>query len=363
MTALSASPDLPLAGSQIRVSFTGTDSATTHIRLYATDAPVGSEIYEALQKTEAGEIVKFNAKKTATWLFEPDKGGKYSFRIQEVVEGNSSASRFDGDTIGASSPVLGASTSDYVSVGEAMTFTLGQSPDTADLKLCIWDDTVRETTLSTHGFPSPVIESHSSIRAEAAALNSTLRSLVIGLKDDTANTIVGGLDADFLLVKAAVNAHLAATGSIHSNTDTLRALGDGYGADTDSAAEQSINALRQALSDHMGAILNTATTPVTTHDSADGKSAAQFSGASQGRSTHYLALADTIVTLESHKANTGAHGAADAAPTVTGISVLLQICAAWWRAMRLTSPLAPSGRNTGAATLEQLGGFAPKAIE
>jgi hypothetical protein len=368
MASIVVSPEKPLAKTAVRVTFASLEATTNHVELFATSAPLGSQLRAQIDSETSGRHLVFNGPSSARYDFTPDKGGVYGFLVQEVSRGEAKANVFQGDRAGAANPTLNAQSSVSVHVGEKLRLKLGQQPDECELVACVWGNTITATTVEFYGFGSPALENPTSLRAESAALNAALVAAVGGLSGISVDTALGSIAADFVTTRNGYNTHVAkTTSSIHDNSDELRRLGSGYVADDPIAAETSINALRQRFVEHISTMFSLEppavpdpgdplNPPLETHDSPDGKAAFMFSGAASSTQSHFAALADMIVALEIHKANTGSHSVADD-DSVTIASPLLNVHCAWFRALRLAAPQIPIERNSGAAKLEQLGGF------
>lgn len=348
-------PTYPLPGQRCSISFTGLAIGTTKIQLNATNAPDGSAIKGRINAARGEVVNEYSGKSSEPWLFTPDIGGVYTFDLIELQETPASGIQFAGDTSSAPNPTITQQGTVVLYVGEKMTLKLGENPHQCDLIVHVWNDTVRRTTIELHGIESPKLDSPKSPAAASAVYDATLLGLVDALVDVTVATILGTFSADFTAVHTAYNAHVG-DNVVHNNADTDNDLETAWNAYNSKSAAASINELRRRLGVHIGTkTLLDGTT--TTHDSIEGTSVFQSSGATDSRASQYFALADAYLRLEAHKVlGAPVHNSSDTDPAAS-VGPLTEICIQYITALQASSPTLPPARNSGAARLEQFGGF------
>ncbi len=81
----STTPTYPVPKKQLVVTFTA--STGNYVRVWATDAPAGSELKQKLIDSESARYQVHEGKASDPWKWTPDKGGVYVFRAQEYTRG------------------------------------------------------------------------------------------------------------------------------------------------------------------------------------------------------------------------------------------------------------------------------------
>ena len=359
MPTLTTSPVYPVPGQKVQVTFSALNAATTHVVLTPLLAPVDSELREQIDQHGARVEPVFNELATNRFDFEPDKGGVYTFTLREEQRSLERSKRHEKDTQGSPNPTVVATSTVTISIGEELTLQVGTGEDVTTLRLFVWGDSIRATTLEQHGIATPVLDEPQSQAAENAAIDSSVVSALEALSGQTATTVLGSFNSDFEAVRDNCNTHFSSA-VYHTNSDALRSLGDAYTADSIVAAEKSVNELWARLNDHMLNVTNlddSVDPPFpATHQEPDGTTYLITQGASSTRASQYMALADILVALEVHKDVSDAHLTDDSSASVAG-SLLLQVFSAYVRALRASSPASPPEQNSARALLVHFGGF------
>lgn len=351
--ALTLSPEYPIPGEKVRVSFTGLDSATTTVKLFSTIAPDGSELASQIQAATKSRVTVHGGDSSAVWGFVPDLGGVYTFVLEEYAAASPHKGTFAGDTRGAPSPTIVASTVLTLSVGQRLSHTLGTSQDSAELDVFVWGASVLPTTLEQHGVVTPAIVNPSSEAAAAAVEDSAVVTALGGISG-TASVVIGDLASVFASLRNAYQGHYA-NAVAHNLDDDVNTIGDGYVATSPKAAENSINELRRMFQGHLDnpEDLAGAGRP---HDAVDGTNALVLSGASSDPATHVAALVDLWIAYSAHIALASpVHNSADVTNTAPALSPLMTLHRRFFEALANLSPSPPAATNSAVTTLATAG--------
>lgn len=354
--SISPTPTYPIPGERVEISFAGLNAATNAVQLFAVTAPAGSALDTRIKESTKNRVRVFDGDTATKWIFEPDKGGVYTFTLEELTRVSPSLGMFAGDLGGTSSPTAVATTIVTLSVGQKLTHQLGTSQDSAELVVFIWGDYVRATTLPVHGIASPAIINPSSATAAAAIEATDVVAAIAALIDIDAGSILGSVATVFASLRDAYQAH-ALNATHHNVDDDVNTIGDGFVATSPKAAENSINELRRQLAAHMENPTDSGGT-TRPHDAVDGANAFMTSGASTDAATHYAALVDAWIVYSGHIA-TGSpvHNSADVTNTAPTLSPLMTLHRRFFEAIADQSPSPPAATNAGVTTLAQRAGF------
>lgn len=354
MPAFTLKPEYPIPGEQVEVTFTGLDSDTNFVEVFAISAPEKSSLHTRIEESTKERVRVHSGESSRSWIVKPDVGGVYTYTLTEQTITSPSLSGFHKDPGGAPSPVIVASTTLTLVVGQKLTHPLGTSKDFAELTLFVWNDTIRATTLEVHGIVTPAILNPSSVMAASAIEDTSVSGAVAVLIESTATTIVGNIATVFAGMRDDYQAHIA-NATHHNAADTTNTIGDGYTATTAPGAEDGINALFQAYAGHLS---NIVTSPATApHDLVDGSNGTVTGGAGQGAETKIAALADFYIAYSAHIANASIHNSADVTNTLTALPPLMNLHRYFFEALASQTPTTPTGQNSAVATLAQLAGF------
>lgn len=351
MATLVSAPQYPIPKQTCKITFTGLDPETNFITLFPVTAPVGSSLREAIDSSKGARVNNHQGASNEPWIFTPEVGGVYTFFLQETSIRASSGSLFQNDPTGASNPSITAQGEVVLYVGEALQLTIGDSPDEVTLRLYVWNDTIRSTSIAVHDEDTPALIEPGSPAAENAIYNSGVTDAVTELVNKSATAVAGTLPADFVTVRNLYQAH-ADSIVAHTNNDDVNTLSSGYTATNPKAAESAIKALRAAIDAHAEQLKDVSDAAV--HSQIDGATAFYSSGAGSDPGTQFYALADALVRLRAHAEVAGHASTVSIAGTV---GPLTELCVKYIEALKLASPANPAAKNPAAAILGQFGGF------
>lgn len=359
---LTTQPGFPVANKPVTATITATIG--NYVKLYATDAPLGSKFRTDLDKSGTTRLLvaQADAGKPITLSF--DVGGTYRFIGQEYTKGAAPfGGGFDGDPQGYQSETLIGETEASVNVGTRLTTTIGIAPDTASLVLHVWGDTIRPTTVTLHGEKSPAIIDPATDKAKTATLAAA--GAALALANTTASASLGSLAAlvDSLIDK--INGHLTQSG-IHGAHDTDNAIDVGFkNPGTLESLKESTQRIFQALTRHIGNDSGTGIGSGKYHFQDDGVKLADWANMPLKLQTGNLeqvrtTLADLWWSFTQHRQSTGAtgvHRAIDLANVTITPGQILIVDKDFLVELKKFTPDTPSTANAGVTTLVHGGGF------
>lgn len=372
---LTTTPTYALPGDAVPLtaSITGGTGAT-FIRLWCTDAPEGSVYKTLLQKTGATRIeitppdapsaggisptVPFNA--------QLDKGGRYTFVGQEYSLG---ATSYGGGYSNApdaykTETKIGSEQTLYIYIGQRLTQRLGSSAyGNASLLVYAWNDTIRATTIETHGVLSPDIILPSSPRAASAAAATAVRTQLAAFAGLAVSALAPNLNALAAEVRTKIPLHfnnnggtyhrIASTGAASPDTDNDTAIERLPGRCTTPAElVQTANVLYGRLRAHMTNGFDGLSTYHDNNPDYVNLPIADGAGGEADLSYAYAAVADVLLAYTQHRADTTSHGVADVTNTVTtALGPLLTLHQYFLAAMRGLAPSTNGGQQSAVVTL------------
>lgn len=357
---------------EVQIVVTLTESGTNFARLWVTAAPEGSalrgELDKAAQSVTTEPRVEF--KTTEGGSEHPirhsfDKGGAYSFAVQEYARGGGFSGGYEGspDT-SPSETKVGSESALTVYIGQRMTTTLGAATDTATLVLWVWNDTIRPTTIGVHAEATPAIVAPTSERARNAAGDAAVQNLLFfDIAGVAVTTALGNPLTVFKEIVTEFNDHaVTTTSSMHANANTLAVVPPMYETAT-SVDPAGVNALLLGIRRHITNDLNNQSTGVTGPGSGaihepsgtkiiDSVNLPQISGVNE--QTLLAGLGEAWRCYNSHRlTSTPVHGAADSTNALTNLPVLIDIHRLFFVALANSAPTTPPGQTSGATVLRQ----------
>jgi hypothetical protein len=359
MAALAASPERPIPRQTVKITFTGLASGTNQVRVFAVAAPEGSEVRQQMDRATADRPRLHEGPVDVPWDFTPDRGGVYRFLVEELQVQSASRAMFQGDPAGAPQTEILATSTVVLRVGQRLQLPLGVSPNTAQLRVFVWGDTIRPTTVAVHGEATPAVVSPTTLTATNAASATDVLTAVAALANETADDVIGNPASVFSSLRTAYAAHIA-NATPHAAADTHNTIGAGYAASNPSALIRAINRLRQQLRGHQDNLVDRSdpeSTPTAPHTSPDGINQYLTAGAADAASA-IPALVDAWMVYEAHRVTlSSVHSSADTTNTGPALSPLMTVHRRFFEALTATTPTVPPSINEGVSTLAQLGGF------
>lgn len=371
--ALSTEPVYALPGDAVKVTPTVTGSAANFVRIWLTDAPVGSKLKIRQQQlggvriNPAGNDPDGNGFDAGRAIPLPlDKGGKYTFVVQEYTK---NATTYGGGYAGSpdaflSETKIGAEQTLYVYIGERVTHRLGNNArGTGTLLLYIWNNSVRQTTIATHGVLSPAIVDCSSPLALSAASDTAVILSLDAMVDNTATNLISGLATLISGFQVTAPKHFNNNPGVYHNTfdtDNDTELEDmPRTADTPEGVLRAAQVIHRRMSLHIG---NGSDGAKRYHARPDWYRSLA-SDPPGDLSSAVATLADAWNVYENHRVDgvvhnvTGAPGGTpdnDNAITAS-VGPLVNLHLNFFSAMRALSPTANGGTQQGAVTLAGVG--------
>lgn len=255
MTSLTTTPTYPIPDRQARVVFSFTSAAdANYIRAWCTQAPDGSALRDRIDKNKLARALVYenDGGTKRPWFTKLDKGGVYSFTVQEYQKGNHWGGGYEGDTRGAPTETkVGNESTLSLYVAQRLTQELGAGPDKATLVVYVHNSTIVETTVATHGEKTPTIEKPTSAKATTASQTAAVTTAVANLISVSPTTAMGtlGTIVDNFIAKFAAHAGDAA---YHENADSQTDLSQDYAGSTSlGGIAKALNKVRTRLGQHM----------------------------------------------------------------------------------------------------------------
>lgn len=388
MATLSYSPSLPIPKQRTTVTFTNS-AGGDFLRVWCTVAPTGSELYGRINdsKDPRTRVAVHEGSSGSTWSQAFDRGGKYTFVVQEYIKGSGYGGGYEGDPAGSDNEEqIGSESTLYVYVGQRLTQSVGPNTDRCSLALWVWNATIQETTLAQHGEDSPALVANGTPtpKAKTAMESATVSTALASLVGQLASTALGA-PFDVANYIECWNWHIAGAAQ-HADADDSNTIPVGLGsANTPKEFAQFLSFAINAARHHMtndNAGLPVDAVPARTggydsgnyHEDSDGDTIGDWGNLPlvQGASSldeAYGAFADLHRCFEAHRQSTTVHSQSqdtiDRAsalfggyvPELTELPLIAAVHAAYCAVLAQTNPPAPPAQSTGAQTLISGGGF------
>lgn len=371
MTALATTPTYVIPARPALVVFSFA-SIANYVRVWCTVAPEGSELANriAANKLNRALVYQDEGGPKHPWRYTFDKGGKYTFLVQEYEKGNHWGGGYEGDPRGAPTETkLGAEVALTLYVAQRLTQELGAGPDKATLVTYAHNDRIVETTVATHGEKTPAIVNPTSDRAKTASATAAVTSAAATLIGSTSSTLFGsiGTTVDDFIAKFAAHAGDAA---YHETADSQTDLSQDYAGSTSlGGIAKALNKVRARLGQHMvNSKENAPANPeyalpggidihVQGNEYFDLKNTLLPVTADENNpATIYQAMGDFFRAYEAHRV-ASMHDAADNTNVLTTIGYVPELHRQFMTSLAAISPTAQPGQSSVAALLIGTGGF------
>ncbi len=372
MTTLTATPTYPIPNRPCRIVFGFTSAAdANYIRAWCTGAPEGSALRDKIDKNRLARALVYEGDggTKRPWATKFDKGGVYTFVVQEYEKGNHWGGGYEGDPRGAPTEAkVGSEATLSLYVAQRLTQELGHGPDKATLVLYAVNDTIRQTLFAVHGEASPAVILPTSDRAKVAALDADVTTAIaalVGMSPATAFGTVGSVVDDFITKFVA---H-AGSGVFHQNADTQTDLNDYKGSTALPGIAKGLNKVRLRLRQHMeNSKENAAANPeyalpggidIHDHNSLffDLKNRLLDVTANENNpATIFQAGGDFYRSYTAHRTAT-MHESSDGTNTLTALPQLFEVHHQFMASLAALSPAAQPGQSSAAAQLIGTAGF------
>lgn len=361
--SLSSSPAYPVVGN-VKVTFAATTG--NFVRLYVTDAPVGSKLRAELDASDEARIMVFEGDIGESYSLVADVAGVFVFSAEEITKG---AATYGGGYQGApnsyqTETILSTTTALTVAIGQRVVATVAG----LTLALWIWGDTIRATdAVGPTGEVTPALTApvNATARAKAAASASAVRTALVALGGVTVATAIGDIGAVVSDFRAKFNAHIA-DATAHDSADTDNTIdgergsvGGTYG--TEQSLAEVVKHLAQQYQRH--ATNTDAANGVGSGDYHDvGGTVADWANVPQpltgnGITDAHFGLAGLWSAYEAHRVSTTVHDSADATNALASLPPLLELYRRIAAETNAGSPTAPASENSGAVLMTTAGGM------
>lgn len=367
-------PPNPVTAKGAKLTFTLTTG--NYVRLWCTDAPVGSKLKTELGNSEANRVEVYaneSIASTPPFVFQPDKPGRYVLLAQEYQRGASGyGGGYAGDPKGYDSEKKLSESSLTLDFGTRVTTTLGVSPDTATFVCHIFGDSVQATTFSLHGETTPAIIDPKSPAAKTAATIFGIPSDMAVFVGQNATTMAGDMNTVVFDMINKMSGHFQnITGSpqVHAHKDSANTPNSAFVKPTNKKMFiKAVGEIVAALTLHMNTDAARKTpfvgSGVGTGDwhepsgnaIADGTNAVIAQQPTTVESA-YIALSDCWRAYHDHISNLDVHGSADVTYPLAAAPLLMQLHIAFLRAVAAAAPTPAPTENPGVPVLVNVAGF------
>lgn len=372
MTTLASLPQHPIPALQADIVFTLTQANTNFVRVWCATAPTGSKLDTELKKSDATSprvrVYEGAGGSNQPWQFTPDVGGTYSLFAQEYTKGTAFTGGYDGDTrANQVETKVGSEASLSLYVGQKLSCQVGTSQDHATLTFYVFNDTIRQTTIATHGVATPSLDAPNSPRAKTAVRTSAVTSAVNALiSSPTTAENARGTDTQIATLIADIwNKTMGhyVNATVHPHTDTFNAIGVSFLPNAiapDSVPlflNQALKSLKQHYTNDKDGTGPGSASGVEFHKSglSDLVNATLVRNANDGNDD-LNALADIVGSYEAHRVDTTVHNSADTTNNISAtVPPIIDIMRKFLAAVRASTPGAAAGDSSGAALLRAWG--------
>lgn len=372
MATISVTPTYPIPNRPIQLVFDTEHSDANFIRVWVTVAPTDSELDKNIKsdKDPRNRFEVYSGTGGVDFPFNTtlDKGGKYTFVIQEYQKGSGYGGSYQGDPNGSDLETkLGPEYTRYVYVGQRLTQPVGPTNLRATLNLYVWDQTILPTYKSVHGEDTPSITADPAVDLVKTAIESdSVKAALLALNNQSAAAVIGDLEYivnDYFIVW---NAHIS-DGEFHHNTDDLNWLNTSLKRSfTSSTLVDFVNACiflnrLHFLDDNSQSKELEVTDNIGPgfggfHVESDRPNLSIYQSVG-GFDEAYGALVDLARSYESHRLAPGVHMEIDTANFLDNLPLLMQVHRAYLDIVSSPNPPAPPAQSTGAQALISGAGF------
>jgi len=362
---LTTVPDYALPG--VVSLATSASAGGNYVEYWCTNAPPGSSLRAALDADEANRVHIHKGGVDSPHDADMEIGGAYTFACQELTKNASThGGGYTGDPTGFESETKAAAeNTQTVYVGQKLNCRLGSGVfGTAELLMWAWNNTVRPTTIKSHGEITPAIIKPSTVIAETAALDTTVATKLAALEDALAPLLIGNLNSLCDDMRTQIPLHFNNNGGVYHNgappepdidndTEIERMTGT---PTTPAGFATFASIVWRRLHNHMANWSGSADTPyhnaggVFTPDYANALASSQPGDSDMMVTTGVLG--DIHRAYMAHIDDVTVHSAQDVTNTLSvALGLILDLHQAFFDAQRKLSPTNPTTRNPGATVL------------
>lgn len=373
MTSLSHTPEFPVPNRATVVTFQLTESTSNFVRVWCSIAPTGSALDKKLNSEidPRNRVQVHEGSNGSSWTNTFDKGGKYTFLVQEYLKGSGYGGGYEGDpNSAASEEKVGSEATLTIYIGQRTTQVIGPAGNQATIVLWIWNDNIRATTKAFHGEDSPAIVAQSPTPIVKTAIeSSSVVAALEGLVDAQVSAVntVGDMTTWTHSYWIAFNAHLHASG-VHDTDDEENILRDTYDPTPDQSSfqefvSQALKLLRQHVTNDTGGATDDGVSgPDTGEYHMDGSTHLSdrakiplYSSVSTFAEA-FGALVDLYRCFDAHQRNDDVHDSTNI-HVLHSITLLMNVHKQFLLVLASAAPAAPAAQSDGVQTLMSQAGF------
>lgn len=373
MATVTLIPEYPIPNKPVQVLFSADNASCNFIRVWVTVAPVGSSLDKSIKNTQdqRNRFEVFNGTPGSDFPLNTsfDKGGKYTFVIQEYKKGSGYGGAYQGDPDGGDlEQQLGSEQTVYIFIGQRLTQVIGPAQARSVITLWVWDDTIRTTFKSIHGEDTPSITATPlTDRIKSSIDSSEVKTALANLVGVNCNTAIGALSTYVNDYFDNWNAHAVNT-SVHNDPDSFNRLDSSLrSASTSSTLKDFVNKsislqkmhyLNDNALDFASAMSGTQVGPglADFHDASDRMHLSLYSSVGSFDEA-FGALVDLIRCYEAHRITMGVHSNIDGTNVMSALSPLMLVHKAYLSNIATDNPTPPEAQSAGAQILISAAGF------
>ncbi len=371
MATFSLSPVYPIPNKEVKIKISPSVTGTNYYRVWATVAPTNSDIDKKIRDSSDPrnrvEIFAETGGDDFPLIIKFDKGGKYTFVVQEYIKGSGYGGGYEGDPAGSNNEEKnGQEYTLYVYVGQRLTQAIGPSEHRATLNVWIWEDTVRATYKSIHGEDTPSITAQNyTDRIKSAIESQSVKDALLSIVDQTSTAVLGNIQTMVTQFYSKWSSHLASS-SFHIAADPANVLDASLQtAYSPLNLREFVNSAITNMNHHVNndnSFDITATPPAGPgkgpyHALADRPHAPLYRSVST-LDEAYGGLSDLCRCYELHRVSVGSvHVTADNTNSLPALPLLMNIHREYLNIIAASSPTPPLAQSTGAQILISGAGF------
>lgn len=356
--SITTEPAYLIPGKEAQVTATATTGNWVEVIL--TDAPEASSWKKRLVNEDRAEIQLWAAESGEKRAFTFDVAGRYVCTLREITRGGVTfGGGYSNDPDGYPSETVEGTTNYSFVIGQKLTAPLAIGSESGTISLYVWNQTIRSTTVPSHGEQTPRLDGDTEkmkIAASSSGVVAALASLA-GSSGVSASTAVSSFSTIGNDIIAKFNSHITST-SAHSAADSDNSITSVYGGAGASGLTETLRQMATKVRQHY---TNDAGTgygvgSASYHSAGDWDNLPAVSGASNTLTTG-LALASIWQSFESHRIDTSVHVAADTTNTCADLPPLLDVYKEVIAVVTADNPTAPNTDNPGAVLMVNRAGL------
>ena len=370
MAILSLNPQYPLPNRPVNITINAEHPDTNYFRIWVTVSPTGSSLDAELKRTldprNRIEVYANTGGSDFPLTMAFDKGGKYTFVIQEYIKGSGYGGGFEGDPNSSDQEVNnGPEYTRYVYIGQKLTQSIGPTENQATLNVWVWDNSIRSTYRTIHGEDTPsIVANQPNDRINGAIESTSVKNALSALNGVAVSTAIGDFNNFVQSFFNKWNYHLADS-VVHIDSDSANQLNSSLSSSyTPNTVQEFIQNAISRFKNHLSNdnSFNEPPTPpigpgkANYHSASDSKNTSIF-GSVSGLDEAYSALVDLYRCYDIHRADNSIHSVTDLINVLPTISPLMLVHKEFHTIISSANPPVPAAQSTGAQLLISKAGF------